>query len=104
MTGVMGVVYESYSDDFLERVVEFEEFAQQVTIVVENAKLIENVRTELSRNQVLYTSDRTSQSTSFRTEAECGGEKRKRKKQSSRFAFYRSGWFQGRQRQLWPRG
>lgn len=54
VVGVIGVVYQSYSDFFLEKVVEFEEFAQQVTILVENAKLIESVRIELARNQVLY--------------------------------------------------
>ncbi|MDB4222545.1 EAL domain-containing protein [Granulosicoccus sp.] len=52
--GVIGVVYETYSDMFMERVIEFEEFAQQITIIVENAKLIESVRIESSRNQVLY--------------------------------------------------
>ena len=52
--GVIGVVYETYSDMFMERVIEFEEFSQQITIIVENAKLIESVRIELARNQVLY--------------------------------------------------
>jgi len=74
-TGVMGVVYESYSDGFLERAVEFEEFAQQVTIVVENAKLIENVRTELSRNQVLYKlSDALHTSKNVQTVLDCACE------------------------------
>ncbi len=51
---VVGVVYETINVEFQERVVEFEEFAQQATIVVENAKLIKNAREELSRKAALY--------------------------------------------------
>jgi len=51
---VIGIVYHSVNDKLLERVEEFEEFAQQVTIVIENARLIESARTDLARTEALY--------------------------------------------------
>jgi len=51
---VIGIVYHSVNDKLLERVGEFEEFAQQVTIVIENARLIESARTDLARTEALY--------------------------------------------------
>lgn len=51
---VIGIVYHNINEKFRERVVEFEEFAQQVTIVVENARLIEQAREEFTRKEALF--------------------------------------------------
>lgn len=54
VVAVIGIVYMFKNDKFLERIEEFEEFAKQVTILIENAKLIESARTELVRTEALY--------------------------------------------------
>jgi len=51
---VIGIVYLSVNEKLLERAGELEEFAQQVTIVIENAKLIESARADLARTEALY--------------------------------------------------